>query len=113
MHVVTLILTIIVITIFRLENGWYVRDIPSPVQSGTGASSTVPSSPPSETEFENIQLSSNNYLESPNVQEPVPSSKQNRKVNYHIVYYCTMLVFIKFIPVMMMMYAKVTPRRLF
>jgi len=63
----------------KLENGWYVRDIPSPVQSGTGASSTVPSSPPSETEFENIQLSSNNYLESPNVQEPVPSSKQNRK----------------------------------
>ena len=64
---------------FRLENGWYVRDIPSPV-SGTGASSTVPSSPPSETEFENVQLSYNNHLESLPVRETVPSSKQSRKV---------------------------------
>ena len=36
---------------FRLENGWFVRDVPSPVQSG-GTSSLVSSSPPSETEFE-------------------------------------------------------------
>jgi len=60
----------------KLENGWYVRDIPSPV-SGTGASSTVPSSPPSETEFENINY--NNHLESLPVRESVPCSKQSRK----------------------------------
>jgi len=64
----------------KLENGWYVRDLPSPVLSGTGASSTVPSSPPSETEFENIQLSSSsNQRESLPVHEPGPSSKQTKK----------------------------------
>lgn len=35
----------------KLENGWFVRDVPSPVQSG-GTSSLVSSSPPSEAEFE-------------------------------------------------------------
>merc|ERR1712129_171123 len=34
---------------------------------------------PSETEFENIQLSYNNHLESLPVRESVPSSKQSRK----------------------------------
>jgi len=64
----------------KLENGWYVRDLPSPVLSGTGASSTVPSSPPSETEFENIQLSSSsNQRESHPLHEPGPSSKQTKK----------------------------------
>lgn len=64
----------------KLDNGWYVRDLPSPVLSGTGASSTVPSSPPSETEFENIQVSSSsNHLESPTTREPGPNSKQTKK----------------------------------
>jgi len=65
----------------KLENGWYVREVPSPVQSGTGASSTVPSSPPSETEFELVQLSGNSsHLESlPTTQEAAGTSKQTKR----------------------------------
>merc|ERR1712156_1274241 len=65
----------------KLENGWYVREVPSPVQSGTGASSTVPSSPPSETEFELVQLRGNgSHLESlPTTQEAVGTSKQMKR----------------------------------
>ena len=58
---------------FRLENGWFVRDVPSPVQSG-GTSSLVSSSPPSESEFElnlNHNESSDNYAS---------SSKSTKKV---------------------------------
>merc|ERR1712062_571819 len=50
----------------KLENGWFVRDVPSPVQSG-GTSSLVSSSPPSESEFElnlNHNESSENYASS-------------------------------------------------
>ena len=59
---------------FRLENGWFVRDVPSPVQSG-GTSSLVSSSPPSENEFElnlnHNESSSENYAS---------SSKSTKKV---------------------------------
>ena len=61
---------------FRLENGWFVRDVPSPVQSG-GTSSLVSSSPPSENEFElnlnHNESSSENYAS---------SSKSTKKVLY-------------------------------
>ena len=61
------------LSFFRLENGWFVRDVPSPVQSG-GTSSLVSSSPPSESEFElnlNHNESSDNYAS---------SSKSTKKV---------------------------------
>lgn len=39
----------------KLENGWFVREVPSPVQTG-GTSSTVPSTPPSDGEHEILVL---------------------------------------------------------
>lgn len=39
----------------KLDNGWYVREVPSPIQTG-GTSSTVPSTPPSDGEHEIVVL---------------------------------------------------------
>ena len=62
----------------RLENGWYVREVPSPVQTG-GTSSTVPSTPPSDGEHEILTL--NGGIPEPNSNEKhVETSKQTKKV---------------------------------
>jgi len=62
----------------KLENGWFVRDLPSPVQTG-GTSSTVPSSPPSENEFELVHLN-HSQPESLPSKNGGPASKQTKKV---------------------------------
>lgn len=62
----------------KLENGWFVRDIPSPTIQTGGTSSTVPSTPPSDTEYELVQL--NSHPESLPIKEPSSTSKQTRKV---------------------------------
>jgi hypothetical protein len=64
---------------FRLENGWFVREISSPVLSG-GTSSTVPSSPPSECENELL----NPLGESPPVFKDHSDTKHAKKVSFFL-----------------------------
>ena len=64
---------------FRLENGWFVREIPSPVQTG-GTSSTVPSTPPSDGEHEILVLNGDiSEMRSKDHRTP-ESTKQTKKV---------------------------------
>ena len=62
----------------RLENGWYVRDVPSPILSG-GTSSTVPSTPASDGEHEIVSLNGSIQNQSPTTNTS-ETSKQTRKV---------------------------------
>ena len=64
---------------FRLENGWFVREVPSPVQTG-GTSSTVPSTPPSDGEHEILVLNGDiSEMRSKDHRNP-ESNKQTKKV---------------------------------
>ena len=66
-------------SIFRLENGWFVREVPSPVQTG-GTSSTVPSTPPSDGEHEILVLNGDiSEMRSKDHRNP-ESNKQTKKV---------------------------------
>ena len=66
-------------SIFRLENGWVVREVPSPVQTG-GTSSTVPSTPPSDGEHEILVLNGDiSEMRSKDHRNP-ESNKQTKKV---------------------------------
>ena len=62
----------------RLENGWYVRDVPSPILSA-GTSSTVPSTPASDGEHEIVSLNGGIQNQSPSTNNS-ETSKQTRKV---------------------------------
>merc|ERR1712018_867380 len=61
----------------KLENGWYVRDVPSPILSG-GTSSTVPSTPASDGEHEIVSLNGSIQNQSPTTNTS-ETSKQTRK----------------------------------
>lgn len=61
----------------KLENGWYVRDVPSPILSG-GTSSTVPSTPASDGEHEIVSLNGGIQNQSPPINTS-ETSKQTRK----------------------------------
>ena len=70
---------------FRLENGWFVREVPSPVQTG-GTSSTVPSTPPSDGEHEILVLNGDiSEMRSKDHRNP-ESNKQTKKVCVYLEY---------------------------
>ena len=68
---------------FRLENGWFVREVPSPVQTG-GTSSTVPSTPPSDGEHEILVLNGDiSEMRTKDHRNP-ESNKQTKKVGVYV-----------------------------
>lgn len=64
----------------RLDNGWYVRDAPSPTVQTGGTSSTVPSTPPSDTEYELLSIEHHSPESLPAAPLTASNCKQTKKV---------------------------------